>query len=410
MLSLHGKADPKAVKQCSVFRSPEHALYHHDQHMAIFGGGHDLVLTDGCNGHYNSTVCLGHTYQNYGVSHLFTGGAAHFRVDELEVFAARSPVPVGAEAGSGALPSLATAFEARFAELGPAELERYAPLAEQARALDAHARILLDQAQHLHALRAEVERDEEDLAAEIAFIQRICPSRAGGAEVDSPVSTGEGREMLCFHAGGLQLCVARSTLRGAPDSMLCTHYCSDRWDSPHPRDLDADGSIFLDVNPYCFARIVSRLRFAALTAARDLAMGPSAAAVASLKSLNTSVGYWAATVAANGGGRRDLPADVIAGVAEAEAAAARRLFFATMDPASRASFDRMLGYFQLQSSLLFRCLDTAIDEVLPARLVRAPARFTAADEPHSLAQVLPFREVMTRWIRADMSLWDLLYR
>ena len=361
-LSLHGARNPLAARQCNVIRNPTQALFHHDAHLAVFGGGHDLLIAEGCNTHHNSTVCLGHTYQDHGFPHLFTGGAAHFRVDELEVFAVIGPAAGPVALAGGQQLSLSRAFEANFEKLGLGE--RYAPLVAQARALDDHAHALLAQGLHLHELQAEVDRDEEDLANEIDFMQRIYPTAAarGHPNGAQPTAASGAGPVLCFNAGGAVMSVSRGTLSGAPESMLCTQYCSDRWAPPQPRDLDADGAVFLDVNPYCFARIISRLRFAALADARTEVLGNRPVAAIGIDAI-------LAAVMADPGPHTSsriqgaLPEDTAAAVAEAEAAGARRLFFLTLDPTHRASFDRMLGYFQLQGSILFRCLDTNIEEV-----------------------------------------------
>jgi hypothetical protein len=362
-LSLHGARNPLAVRQCAIARNPAHSLYHHDLHLAVFGGGHDLHIAEGCNNHSNNTLCLGYTYQNYGFPQLFTGGSAHFRVDELEVFAVRGPA-LGASALSEQQPEpdLTRAFEAHFERLGLGE--RFAPVMEQARALDAHAHALMVQGLHLHALQAEVERDENDLAAEIDFMARLYPDATRASNRTMARADAGTANVLRFNAGGAMMCVSRETLRGAPESMLYTQYCSDRWGPPLPRDLDGDGAIFLDVNPYCFARIVSRLRLAALAAARKEAFGglPAPAMDTGIDSM------WepATVAAAPGNGPTNSMPDAVAvaeAAAEAEAAGARRLFFRTLDPAHRASLDRMLGYFQLHNSSLFRYLDTHIEEV-----------------------------------------------
>ena len=68
----------------------DRAVYHGASFGPIFGGGHDLLLRDNCNGNTNSRHTIGHTYAlppgAADYNFLTGGGNSNFTVHEYEVW------------------------------------------------------------------------------------------------------------------------------------------------------------------------------------------------------------------------------------------------------------------------------------------------------------------------------------
>ena len=178
---------------------------------------------------------------------------------------------------------------------------RFPDMTANLQAVQNFERVMLERSLILHKQFQGLEKEEEDFRREVDFMSRL--SRDCGMSSEGSV--------LYFNIGGTLFCVSQRTLKQAPDSMLCTQYGTGRWE-PQEQDLDDSGAIFLDLNAYCFARILSKLRFM-----------------------------------------------VLAEAAGQDAAEKARSFDVRVDSAHAASFSRMLNYFQLDRGL-YSSVDSAI--------------------------------------------------
>jgi hypothetical protein len=86
LFSLKNPSDSKPQK--FNLHKPENSIYCHSSYRSIFGGGHDLLISNGCNGNNSSSTKFGTAYTNTteqdGQTFLF--GATNFTVNEIEVF------------------------------------------------------------------------------------------------------------------------------------------------------------------------------------------------------------------------------------------------------------------------------------------------------------------------------------
>ncbi len=96
-----------------------------------------------------------------------------------------------------------------------------------------------------------------------------------------------------------------------PGSTLWVQHCSGRWET-QARELDDDGAVFLDLNPYCFGKLLSGLRL--------IALAKTVAAVREDKECS-----------GGGGGTKRVSVHV--------------------EPNQLSSFKRMLTYMQIEESL-----------------------------------------------------------
>ena len=62
------------------------AVYHNSSYLCVFGGRHDIVISDNCNSNQISSCNIGKTYHNNGTPHILTGGRQRFQVAEIEVY------------------------------------------------------------------------------------------------------------------------------------------------------------------------------------------------------------------------------------------------------------------------------------------------------------------------------------
>lgn len=75
-----------------IYQNHGNALHSHPSNGPLFGGGHDLYISDGCNVNQNSAANLGHTYKsphsyNSEESQKYLAGIYRFEVEDYEVFA-----------------------------------------------------------------------------------------------------------------------------------------------------------------------------------------------------------------------------------------------------------------------------------------------------------------------------------
>ena len=209
---------------------------------------------------------------------------------------------------------------------------RFSDVTVHLEAMDRFGHALLEKGLILHKQFKELETDEEDLRKEVDFMSSFSHDDAGGRACEGDV--------LYFNVGGTPICVSKKTLKQAPDSMLCAQYATGRWECG-ALDLDDSGAIFLDHNATFFARILSKLRFMVLSKLADA--GKDAAATKA------------------------------------------RQFIVRVDSSQRASFNRMLNYFQLDRRL-FNGIDSAI------------------------AEVETFLDILESWTSTEAGDWELLLR
>jgi hypothetical protein len=161
-----------------------------------------------------------------------------------------------------------------------------------------------------------------------------------------------------------------------PDSKLYAQYCTGRW-TVQEQELDEDGAIFLDLNPYCFGKVLSGLRLLALNRRLDLeaaAANPAAAAAAA--AVSNADG---ASAGADGAGDGAAAASGAIGAGSCDECIALDI-----DPTQASSFARTLAYLQIDPKLF--------------------------DPWSKIAGAMLFSSVLKRWVGSPPTHWRLLYR
>ncbi|EKX49300.1 hypothetical protein GUITHDRAFT_104830 [Guillardia theta CCMP2712] len=228
--------DPAGLKLFRVLPGKEEkAVLNDPQSYAAYGDGADLRIANECQSSAISRCNLGHTYdKSDGQPHELTGGKPNFQVAELEVW----KVSLELDKAKEAPPT---------AERIPRDCSKVlGGLTKQLDALEAFQYKLLTRGVELCQEARVLDEEAEDLKAEKAYMK----------EVAKAISQ---EKVVFFNVGGRKLYTMKQTLALVQGSKLYKRYASGNGEVPEG-DLDDDGDIFLDVNPYCFGKIVSHLR------------------------------------------------------------------------------------------------------------------------------------------------------
>ena len=209
------------------------AIYSHLSYFPIFGAGNDLLIADNCNADQTSYSNLNKTYEAPSGNANYFVGSKNFQVQEIEVF----QVIRKSDVANDIVESV------RRAQMYPRNesCSRYNSLLD----------FIDEYESQLHKLKdyeKEIEVEERLIKEEVQFMHNFI--RSSDEDKD---------EIIYFNVGGTIVCVMKDTLNQLPNSLLAKQYGA-RTYKPQPDELDDGGNIFLDVNPYCFEKIISYLR------------------------------------------------------------------------------------------------------------------------------------------------------
>ena len=261
LFSLISPQGNNPIKMSLKSTPHNHAIYCCSSQLPTFGGGHDLLIADHCNANQTNSSNLNNTYEAPSGIAIYFAGSRNFQVQEMEVFHLIRKSDIANE----------TAESVQRAQMYPRNesCSRYNSLLD----------FIDEYESQLHKLKdyeKEIEVEERLIKEEVQFMHNFI--RSSDEDKD---------EIIYFNVGGTIVCVMKDTLNQLPNSLLAKQYGA-RTYKPQPDELDVEGNIFLDVNPYCFEKIISytRLKRISKTGAHFMAVVPTDQAETFMRLIN----------------------------------------------------------------------------------------------------------------------------